>query len=131
MAEFSQRAPLFGTDDGSATPQRQAVSEAACVDKPCRGDDLPAWVKLRPPAKAPPSARTAFNFNSPSLNVDQVGERFIPNRPLTVAETASFFQVSEKTIRRMIARGELPSARIGRCIRISPEAIERIVPQGE
>jgi excisionase family DNA binding protein len=50
---------------------------------------------------------------------------------LTVAETASFLQVSEKTIRRMIAAGQLPVVRIGRSIRIRPEVIENIVRRNE
>jgi excisionase family DNA binding protein len=41
-----------------------------------------------------------------------------PSVPLmTVAETATALRVSPKTIRRMIARGELPHVRIGRLVR--------------
>jgi len=32
---------------------------------------------------------------------------------LTVAETAELMQVSEKTVRRLIARGELPAVQLG------------------
>jgi excisionase family DNA binding protein len=131
MARFSQHDPLFGADDRSVTPPRQGGSEAARVNKPGHDGDLPSWVKLRPPVKAFPSARTAVKPNSPSLTADDDGERVLPNRLLTVAETASFFQVSEKTIRRMIARGEFAVVRIGRSIRIDPEVIEKIVRQNE
>jgi excisionase family DNA binding protein len=59
------------------------------------------------------------------------GERDFPGRLLTVAETASFFQVSRKTIRRMIEAGDLPAIRFGRSVRIDPEVIEKIVRQNK
>jgi excisionase family DNA binding protein len=47
-----------------------------------------------------------------------------PIAPLmTVAETATALRVSPKTIRRMIARGELPHVRIGRLVRTRAEDI--------
>jgi excisionase family DNA binding protein len=54
-----------------------------------------------------------------------------PDYLLTVADVASRLSVSTKTIRRMIARGELAVVRIGRSIRIDPEVIEKIVRQNE
>lgn len=51
---------------------------------------------------------------------------------LTVSDAAFLLAVSVKTIRRLIERGELPSVRIGRAIRIRPvdlqALIERRVP---
>ena len=38
-------------------------------------------------------------------------------RLLTVAEAAEFLRLSDKTVRRMIARGDLASHRIGRSLR--------------
>ncbi len=49
--------------------------------------------------KSPPSSRTA-------------------TRLLTVAETAEFLRLSDKTVRRMITRGDLASHRIGRSLRL-------------
>jgi excisionase family DNA binding protein len=46
---------------------------------------------------------------------------------MTVPETASRLRVSTKTVRRVIARGELHAVRIGRAIRIHPEEIERLI----
>ena len=46
---------------------------------------------------------------------------------LTVAETASRLGVSTKTVRRVIARGELHAVHIGRAVRIDPEEIERLI----
>jgi excisionase family DNA binding protein len=48
-----------------------------------------------------------------------------PRRPpaapplLTVRATAERLQVAEKTVRRLVAAGELPTHRIGGCVRVS------------
>ncbi len=51
-----------------------------------------------------------------------------PKRPrraapslLTVRATADRLQVAEKTVRRLIAAGELPTHRIGGCVRVSED----------
>ena len=45
----------------------------------------------------------------------------------TVAETAGHFGVSERTIWRLIAAGELPCVRIGRTVRIRPKDREAFI----
>lgn len=50
---------------------------------------------------------------------------------LTVREVAAYFQVSQKTIRRLIKAGDIPVVRLGRSVRIHPEVIEKIVRQDE
>lgn len=131
MTGFAHSDPLFSARNGSKGSQRLRGGETARIDKPCRGGDLPEWVRLRRPTNAAPSSRIAIKPTAPSLNDNQDRERVLPMYLLTVAETASFFQVSEKTIRRMIARGELSVSRIGRSVRIASEAIEKIVRQNE
>ena len=42
-------------------------------------------------------------------------------RLLTVRAIAERLQVAEKTIRRLIAAGELPAHRIGGCVRVSED----------
>lgn len=42
----------------------------------------------------------------------------------TVATLAERLAVTPLTIRRMVARGQLPAVRVGRSIRFSPEAID-------
>lgn len=42
------------------------------------------------------------------------------NRLLTVAQVAKRLQLSERQVRRLIARGELRVLHIGRCVRIDP-----------
>jgi excisionase family DNA binding protein len=39
---------------------------------------------------------------------------------MTVAETAAKLHVSEKTVRRLIAKGTLPALRVGGAVRIDP-----------
>jgi len=44
-------------------------------------------------------------------------------RLLSVEETAHELNVSTKTIRRLIERGELRAHRVGRCIRLSADEL--------
>ena len=46
--------------------------------------------------------------------------RGAPERLLTVPDAAEALQVSSKTVRRLIARGELSALRVGRQLRIPP-----------
>ncbi len=101
-----------------------------CADKPFGGDQLPAWINRRPIGKAVASSRSVEKSVLPQTRTGR-GPLTLPKQVLTVAETASFFQVSEKTIRRMIARDDLPVVRLGRSIRIDPEVIEKIVRKNE
>ena len=131
MAGFSKGGLFSGSDDTGLTPQRSGATGPSGVDKPACGGLLPAWVSTRPPNKASPSPRAVVNPCAVLSTAGQANHNTLRKRLLTVAETASFFQVSEKTIRRLIARGELPCSRIGRSIRIDPEVIEKIVRQIE
>jgi excisionase family DNA binding protein len=49
-----------------------------------------------------------------------VPQRFL----LNVAETAAKLHVSEKTIRRLIAKGALPALRVGGAVRVDPLELE-------
>ena len=46
---------------------------------------------------------------------------------LTIANVAASLQVSTKTVRRLIDRGELDAIRIGRAIRIQPTALALLI----
>jgi excisionase family DNA binding protein len=48
-------------------------------------------------------------------------------RLLSIKETAEFFSVSEKTVRRWIDTGQLAAHRLGRQWRITPDEIERFL----
>jgi excisionase family DNA binding protein len=45
---------------------------------------------------------------------------------ISISEVAVRLSVSEKTVRRLIARGELPAVRIGALIRVPVESIDTL-----
>lgn len=45
----------------------------------------------------------------------------------TVNEAAEALKVTPKTVRRMVARGELRAYRVARCIRIKPGDLEKVL----
>ena len=49
---------------------------------------------------------------------------------LTIANVAALLQVSPKTVRRLIDRGELGAIRIGRSVRIKPEILRALIERG-
>jgi excisionase family DNA binding protein len=48
---------------------------------------------------------------------------------LTIREAAELLNVSERTIRRLIAKGELPSFRVFSSIRIEAQELDRFVEE--
>lgn len=64
-------------------------------------------------------------------------ERNVPKIPrpsasfLTVKEVGAQLRVSDRTIRRLIARGQLEAVRLGRSVRISPSSLERMLNRNE
>ena len=87
------------------------------------------------PGAIPPWAYQAFDFSEPSdpapagltsrcssQSADASAARALITL-MTVAEAATTLRVSTKTIRRMIARGELQCVKIGRLVRIRAEVI--------
>ena len=49
---------------------------------------------------------------------------------LDIRETAAFLRISEKTVRRLIQRGELRASRVGCCWRIRRRDIEAYLESG-
>jgi excisionase family DNA binding protein len=50
----------------------------------------------------------------------------VPQRPLmTVSETAERLRVSEKTVRRLASRNDLPTLRVGGSVRVDADELER------
>ena len=52
-----------------------------------------------------------------------------PGRLVTVPEAAELLQVSVRQIRRLIADGRLPATRVGRTVRLRPEALAALLDQ--
>ena len=48
---------------------------------------------------------------------------------LTTQQAAEYFQVCERTVARMAARGELAAVRIGRCLRFRREDLDRFAAE--
>jgi excisionase family DNA binding protein len=64
------------------------------------------------------SRRPPFSSNSTKTKDGQRLERL-----LTVDQLAELWQVSSRTVRRMVADGRLPVVRIGRAVRIPAKAV--------
>jgi excisionase family DNA binding protein len=85
--------------------------------------DVEAQPRLR--HISPQQARGAAmsRSNSPRPQRDQRDQ----GQLLDVPAVARRLDVSEKTVRRLIARGELRAHRIGRLLRISEEELRRLI----
>ena len=55
---------------------------------------------------------------------------WIPQRLMTVQEVAELLQISERQIRRLLADHQLQETRVGRSVRISPEALVAFLGPG-
>jgi excisionase family DNA binding protein len=105
-------------------------SAVSNVGSKAGGQVLLAWVEVRPKISFPKSPSPPLDMSnglSPAVALATAN----PVRLLTVRDVAAHFQVSEKTIRRLIKAGDLPFVRVGRSIRIHSEVIENIVRQDE
>jgi len=50
---------------------------------------------------------------------------------LKLSEVTQILGIGRSLVYELVARGELPSVRIGRCIRVSSESLERWVKERE
>jgi excisionase family DNA binding protein len=92
---------------------------------------LPAWVETHANTfdnKVPFSRSNATADHSLVADLNAVNSQA---QFLTVREVAAHFQLSEKTIRRLIKAGDIPVVRLGRSVRMHPEVIEKIERQNE
>ncbi len=64
--------------------------------------------------------RTDSTLSSTNLNQPEIGVRL-----LRAEEVADFLQVSLSFVYALIERGELPSIRLGRAVRVQPEDLIR------
>jgi excisionase family DNA binding protein len=90
---------------------RQAAQEAFSLFR----EALDASAVKDLPLLDPPNLEHAQEgYTGKEYAPPEPGERF-----LSVAEVAERFGVSEKTVRRKIASGDLPAHRVGKLIRVS------------
>lgn len=50
-------------------------------------------------------------------------------KPLKPRDVADLLGISERTVRDMIARGEIPAKKLGKFWLIHPDAIDRLLPK--
>jgi excisionase family DNA binding protein len=62
---------------------------------------------------------------SPKTQSSGLGS-LLSSRLLTIKDVAELLQVSTRTVQRLIDRGELAAVRIGRSVRIRPEAVQSL-----
>jgi excisionase family DNA binding protein len=79
-------------------------SPAPAALTPISGADLPAWVYAKPD----PTAHAA----EPQAPADATDDL------LTRTEVARYLRVSDRTVSRLVRKGQLPASRIGRAVRI-------------
>ena len=93
------------------------------TDAPSRdAGALPSWVRVHSQEAEARRAAAALKNGSGLAATVAVETGDVTLR--TVKQAASQAQVSPRTIRRLIARGELPAVRIGRSVRIQPRDLE-------
>ena len=79
------------------------------VPKGMLGPDIPIWASQRPDRP---------RRNKPLLPEAAPGTVGASGSWFTVKQVAEMLKLSEKTIRRLVAKGDLPAVRIGRSIRL-------------
>jgi len=84
---------------------------------------LPAWAQESQIAPLRP-VKTSLSDRPSAISVSATPQL------LRVDEAATILNVSSKTIRRLIARGDLRVVRIGRLVRIPSSEIERLIAGG-
>jgi excisionase family DNA binding protein len=110
--------------------------------------ELPVWVHLAAAKRSRTGNTTTGEIDVPDYDGGKVrggdrallnGRQVLSNRRgatrrairleplLTVAETAMILNVSGRTVRRLIASGEIPALSIGRSVRLRPRDIGRLI----
>ncbi len=115
-----------GKVKGAGRSMRPVSSKPAVT--PCDGSlaGLPEWARLVCSTESKAQIIPASSLLVPQLPSTGGGSR---GGLLKVVDAAALLNVSTKTIRRLIQRGELRAVRIGCAIRIQPEDIERLIKE--
>ena len=93
----------------------------SCRSHPSVGA-VPLWARVSGNGRAV-VGRAAESVTLPVLDPKALSSSSL----LTIANVAALLQVSTKTVRRLIDRGELDAIRIGRSIRIQPMALALLI----
>jgi excisionase family DNA binding protein len=99
--------------------------DEALSDQSSDVDAICSVVLLRPPLG---KAQLPDWVHEPAAQVDRPKSALLSvDTLLTVDEVAAYLRVSTKTVRRQIIAGHIPAIRIGRSVRVSPEALEYLI----
>ena len=92
-------------------------------DRPVRSvGDVPLW------ARVTSNGRSVVGRATKSVSLPTFDPKTLSSSSLlTIENVAALLQVSTKTVRRLIDRGELDAIRIGRSIRIQPTALALLI----
>jgi len=102
---------------------RKAPRLRSKSDHPVRSvGDVPLWARVTSNGKAV-VVGAAERMTLPVFDPNSLSSSSL----LTIANVAALLQVSTKTVRRLIERGELDAIRIGRSIRIQPGALTLLI----
>jgi len=94
-------------------------SAQSVVGKPRVDGTLPGPTAAIPPWAHDRDHKTDAPATLPVVCADSV-HGCCPGAWLTVAQAAAQLQLSEKTVRRLIRKGELPAVAFGRSLRLRP-----------
>jgi len=102
---------------------RKAPRLRSKSDHPVRSvGDVPLWARVTSNGRAV-VGRATDSVSLPVFDPNSLSSSSL----LTIANVAALLQVSTKTVRRLIERGELDFIRIGRAIRIQPRALALLI----
>ncbi len=110
-----------------AHKRRPICGKALQPSSPTTPMAVPAWAKHVRLGRREPRGPTN-SIIVPDSETDSAGTLL---RLLTIAQVANRLQVSQKTIRRMIASGQLRAVRLRRALRITGAEYRRLVDGGQ
>ena len=103
--------------------EKQKTASKSHISQPLAGGSLPSWVEG---ANADGGGRPS----SGRLAVAKVVSTLTELQLLSVKQAAQVLGVSQKTLRRLLARGEINCVRVGRSVRIHSSVLETVMLRG-
>ena len=92
---------------------------------PAASAEAPPWLERR--IRAGETQATAAKIAANPVNPRLAPADILRPAVLTISEAARLMRISVRTVRRLVATGELSAVRIGRCIRFRRADVERFL----
>lgn len=141
-----ERVTLAGAASRGSRASREDHAGAASNSAPqVVPSDLPAWAVAAPVPSRRARSRARGGVNLPDLEDECADEGVVASARkhrgagarvsrldplLTIAETAAILNVSQRTVRRLVASRAIGVVRIGRSVRLRRKEIEALVASG-